>query len=732
MKKLFASLVALVIVASGCSLNAPLSGQNPNQSPVNNQPKQTQSPVSQSSSTEALTSGWSTYDNYTYGFEIKHPGAYQVSDTAKVQGFYEYQITNILNISGKENYIDNSAFTVSADNNSYNMKECLTDDVGASTPVKNLTQIKEINGNTFYIFYDKVGDDAMGGSRGQVSEYRIIHNNYCYILDLSVYWHQVGYAAEIDTGVNDATPQQVADQASAVQKNEDILDEMLASFKFTEPETTPTSSSAGGAYENQYLKINIPAGWTLTEATRSIQNQNYDKTTGKMTNVGAPVIQKTGAINLIKDNYILYINPQAQQASGVIGGRFSEISMGAPSDDAVVKMNPSAPCGSSETSPAFLNYKRVDLYTNDQEKQSWCASPTDGSTIWYFSYITDSRGGYFNYYKDGGALGLVITMAYNSKDVNKLPVKGSAELKAMLGEMTSILQTLVIKPAQAADGNILYTKYDSKTQLSKIYSLDEATGVETCLTPDNYSSSEGVYSPDGKTIAYEKVVPPDTGDIWLMNADGSNQRALTDFGTAANGQFPRWDNDGTKVLFTYSLVASAAETNTIYSVNTDGSDVQVFMDRPNKNGDASMDPLDSNLLAYRHDDGNWQPDETIELRNLTSGTDTVIKGDRGRGPFNLYFGCDGSYLLFSEFSETKPGYWDFQRIDIATQAISTIYHPNDGESVSGNCTSDGRMYFSDYNSLTGSSSIYRSNSDGSNRTLIYSCPNCNLTVTSAK
>lgn len=68
-----------------------------------------------------------------------------------------------------------------------------------------------------------------------------------------------------------------------------------------------------------------------------------------------------------------------------------------------------------------------------------------GATVWYFSYITDVAGGYFNYYVPGQNRALVVTMAYRSKDVNRLPLKGSAELNSMLSEMTSIVGSLTVK-----------------------------------------------------------------------------------------------------------------------------------------------------------------------------------------------------------------------------------------------------------------------------------------------
>jgi hypothetical protein len=211
--------------------------------------------------------------------------------------------------------------------------------------------------------------------------------------------------------------------------------------------SVPTKPAAtGSVFENDFIKVTIPEGWRLTEATTTLQDQIYDKNTGKTTKVGKPQTTKNGAVNITKGNYILYINTQALQASGANGGRQAEVTEGVPSADAVITDQPNE-CGTSDKQPVYEGYFRVDYFMNSQTRQAGCKAPTQG-TIWFFSYITDSRNGYFNYYpqgKNGETRALVITMAYNSKDVNKLPVKSDPTLNTTLKEMTSIAQSLQVK-----------------------------------------------------------------------------------------------------------------------------------------------------------------------------------------------------------------------------------------------------------------------------------------------
>lgn len=205
----------------------------------------------------------------------------------------------------------------------------------------------------------------------------------------------------------------------------------------------PTENVSGKIYQNQYFKITVPSDWTVSSATQTTYiSQCRSKSDCTMTK---QAIENPAAANLTKGKYILYINGSTQQASGVIGGRFAEVAMGAPSADAVVTQEPSE-CGERVMTNDLVNgYPRVDFYVGPKDKTLVCQAPSD-KTVWFFSVITDKRGGFFNYdLKRTDMTGYVITMAYNSKNVNDLPVKGSPELNSMLDEMTSILKTLQFK-----------------------------------------------------------------------------------------------------------------------------------------------------------------------------------------------------------------------------------------------------------------------------------------------
>ena len=176
------------------------------------------------------------------------------------------------------------------------------------------------------------------------------------------------------------------------------------------------------------------------------------------------------------------------------------------------------------------------------------------------------------------------------------------------------------------------------------------------------------WSPDGTKIAYS------TGQIHVMNTDGSNQTNLTN---NPADQFPAWSPDSTKIAFC-SIRDGDWE---IYVINVDGSNQTNLTNNP------------------AHDDAPaWSPD----------GTKIAFVSDRNGNKEIYVMNADGSNptdLIYSFPTENSPKAW--------SSGVTTIFHSEDYPAWSPDGT---KIAFCrpKYSGLW--SEIYIVNADGTNPT----------------
>lgn len=165
------------------------------------------------------TADWKTFKSNIFDYEVKFPATYEI-----LPGFvstpHSGSDTDTASYTNKDYHFD---FTVLARNEDFIMKDCLKDLAG-----RNITDTKEVNGNTFYAIYDK--KQGTGGrmalAEGAIeSEYHIIHNGYCYIIRYTI------VPINLD---NLPKPTETNSQF-------EVLSQIFSTFKFT----TPAGQTAG-------------------------------------------------------------------------------------------------------------------------------------------------------------------------------------------------------------------------------------------------------------------------------------------------------------------------------------------------------------------------------------------------------------------------------------------------------------------------------------------------------
>jgi WD40 repeat protein len=197
------------------------------------------------------------------------------------------------------------------------------------------------------------------------------------------------------------------------------------------------------------------------------------------------------------------------------------------------------------------------------------------------------------------------------------------------------------EPTISPDGSeVVYMRQDSSGQDlwrvgadgSNPENLTEAVGEET--SPE--------FSADGTRIAYVGSGPkpccdPEyNNDIWVMDADGSNQTQLTKTSFPRQNLSPTWSPDGTKIAYT---TTEAGGENGFHVMNANGS------------GDSGPLPSGSPVAAYNL---SWSPDGTKIAYQPTAGGLWVMSPD-GTGATPLVANTGAAYPSWAPAGSSGGG-----------------------------------------------------------------------------
>lgn len=130
----------------------------------------------------------------------------------------------------------------------------------------------------------------------------------------------------------------------------------------------------------------------------------------------------------------------------------------------------------------------------------------------------------------------------------------------------------------------------------------DGTG-QTTLTDHRYNDEFPVWSPDGSKIAFisnrreGRDELPFSVQIYVMNADGSDQKRLTVEGSAVDWK-PAWAPDGTRIAF-QSRPESNPLVHSLFVVNADGTGRRRLTDGQYDDTDPQWSPDGKQILFVR-------------------------------------------------------------------------------------------------------------------------------------
>lgn len=201
------------------------------------------------------------------------------------------------------------------------------------------------------------------------------------------------------------------------------------------------------------------------------------------------------------------------------------------------------------------------------------------------------------------------------------------------------------EPAWSPDGSKLAFSGGARASVTlnipsvNIYVVNVDGSGLTQLTRESGMNGNAAWSPDGKQIAFSST--RDSGvrsRIWLMNADGSNQRILPNpqntTGTGFLGGQPVWSADGTQLLFIGQRLCRNIPTTGIYVVNADGSNSRLLTNDAKGCGgyaSAKWSPDGARILAgfVPEREGILEPIPEIVVMNA-DGSNQINISNRGR------------------------------------------------------------------------------------------------------